>query len=147
MSSRSTKANNDILLKQMANIRSVADLVHLRNSKRTLQELVSEVLANMQYLARSGLIPRSCVTSESSVLEAVTVLRSLACEGPETSQGLLKALWRLREDKPLLRAYIDVVKRLWLLFPVESVVESMSSILKEVFGTHTHCTTTMPPRN
>ena len=51
-------------------------------------------------------------------------------------QQLLKLLWNQREQKPLLRAYIDLVKRLWLIYPAESVVESMSSILKEVFGTH-----------
>ena len=53
-----------------------------------------------------------------------------------TSQGLLKLMWGLRDDKPLLRLFIDVVKRLWLIVPVESIVESISSILKEVFGTH-----------
>ena len=95
----------------MANVRNVADLVHLRDSKRALQDQVGEVLSSMQALALSGLIPRSSVVSESSVLEALTVFRSQTCEGITTSRSLLKLMCGLRDDKPPLRSYIDVVPK------------------------------------
>ena len=51
---------------------------------------------------------------------------------PGSNQKLLKTLWSDGDQR--LSAYLVIVVRLWLLSPAESVVESMASAVKVVFG-------------
>ena len=52
---------------------------------------------------------------------------------PADNRKLFKGLWEMAKDDQSLSDYMAVVVRLWLIWPVESVVESMGSVLKDVF--------------
>ena len=45
-------------------------------------------------------------------------------------------LWSRRDEIPELSGYLTTCIRLWLISPPESIVESMCSVLGEVFGAH-----------
>ncbi|KAF0306494.1 hypothetical protein FJT64_022013 [Amphibalanus amphitrite] len=129
------RVKNQTVTSLMWKIRKVGDLVMVQASKDTQQLQVRGICEAMELLVAQGLIPASSVAPESSVVEAVSVLRTLPSTDA-TNQHLLRHLHREQERKPLLRAYVQLVTRLWLLLPAESVVESMASVLKEVFATH-----------
>ena len=69
-----------------------------------------------------------------------------ACKGMKTNQEPLKHL--LLRQAAVTKPYLDLVIRMWLISPPESVVESMVSAVKEVFGMHrqlTHANAAMEP--
>ena len=117
----------------MNDIREVADLTQIRDSKteskiRIMKEAASRLVA-------LRIVPASCDVPEASIGAAYRVLHEERC-ATGTQQQLLKVLWRESEDKSNIRLFVNIVIRLWLVSPTESVVESMGSVVQEVFGVH-----------
>ena len=89
-----------------------------------------------QRLRRSGLIPSAF--SMESIRATYDELHSDVCKNFKTNQKLLKHL--LLSKNTVIKPYVNLVVRIWLLSPPESVVESMASAVKEVFGVHRNLT-------
>ena len=118
----------------MANIRQVADLHLLAVSEAPVSSSASLVREAANKLAAGRLIPRSAVPSAVDIRAALTLLRR---QRAWTNQQLWKLLVSREHRQNLhVKAFADLVTRLWLLSPPESVVESMASIIGEVFGEH-----------
>ena len=121
---------NTTLAACMDDIHVVADLRDLQKSRATVEDQLSAVSAAIARLTAKKLIPPSTVVSANSVREAAVKLQ--ADDADLTNKALLKLLYRhVGQAHP----FIKVVVRLWLLSP-ESVVESMTSMLKEIFAMH-----------
>ena len=118
----------------MPDIRQVADLhqlaaseVHVPLSARLVREAANR-------LAAGKLVPRSAVPSEVDIRAALSLLRR---HPSHTSQQLWKLLVSPEHQQNLhIKGFADFVTRLWLLSPPESVVESMASVIGDVFGEH-----------
>ena len=122
-------SNKDVL-DAMPDIRDVADLQRLRNGK----VLASEVADASRRLVARRLVPSS---AEVAANTAEATIRILAEASPSLGNAeLLKLLWSRRTEAPEVRQYLESCIRLWLISPPESVVESMASVLGEVFGAH-----------
>ena len=124
--------DNQRVMDAMIDIRSVADLQRIRDNR---YDTVDAAVGAIQRLVARGLVPRSCSVPRESVLAAHTLLqepqRATGC-----NQQLLKLLFGNCGSDGSLRPYIDLVVRLWLISPTETVVESMASAIQEVFGVH-----------
>ena len=79
-------------------------------------------------LHRAGIIP--CEMSHMSARAGFDSLKQLPSKD---NKRLFKALWERSEGDASLGAFMTVVVRLWLIWPVESVVESMASAMKAIF--------------
>ena len=118
----------------MPDIRQVADLHQLASSDAPVPLSAHLVREAGNRLAAGKLVPRSSVPSEVDIRAALTVLRG---HPSSTSQELWKLLVSREHQHNLhVRAFADFVTRLWLLSPPESVVESMASVIGDVFGDH-----------
>ena len=117
----------------MPHIRQVADLERIRSA--TAPDTVQQILQSQARLESRRIIPQSSIGVESSVRVAYDILRSEMCTRGG-NQDLLKMLWKKQDDIPELRPFVRLVIRLWLISPPESVVESMGSVIQEVFGAH-----------
>ena len=127
-------SDNAKLSGRMEDVRLVGDLLQLRSARFVY---VTVDIANAsERLQRSGLVPTAC--SMESVKTCFNELRSDACKGMTTNQELLKHL--LLHQTAATKPYLDLVIRIWLISPPESVVESMASAVKEVFGMHRQLT-------
>ena len=128
----STKgSHNHVLVEAMGDIRSVADLQALRRSPSS--GILRDVDAALRRLERRRIIPATCVTN--ACLKAAYTAIHRTRDGL-SNQQLYKELWTAAQSDSLLKTYMEVVTRLWLISPAESVVESMASVVKEVFGVH-----------
>ena len=65
-----------------------------------------------------------------------TTIRVVGGADRNDNKELLKMLWSRRAEMPDLAGYLETCIRLWLISPPESIVESMCSVLGEVFGAH-----------
>ncbi|KAF0311054.1 hypothetical protein FJT64_018091 [Amphibalanus amphitrite] len=122
-------SNKDVM-DAMCDIRDVADLQRLQTGKA----LASGVADASRRLIIRRLIPPSAEVSAKSAEAAIRLLG-------EASQSLgnaelLRLLWSRRSSNAEVQQYLETCIRLWLLSPPESVVESMASVLGEVFGAH-----------
>lgn len=125
---------NGQLQQSIVDLRAVSNLVEVRMSLLPLHTQVSLIGEAARRLVRAKLIPSSAVPPEWSLLEALQLLRSDRFRAEKSNQALLKSLWREARNNPALKPFINLVIRTWLLCPAESVVESMGSVLKEVFS-------------
>ena len=121
---------NAKLGKNIEDVRAVGDLVQLQSARFVYATI--DVTKASERLKRSGLTPAACPLD--SVRAVFDELRSDTCKAMRTNQELLKHLLLLKA--PAMKLYLDLVTRIWLLNPPESVVESMASAVKEVFGVH-----------
>ena len=122
--------DNAKLANNMEDVRMVGDLVQLRAARFAYTTI--DVSKASERLTRSGLIPAACPLE--SIRAVYDELRSDKCKAMCTNQELLKHLLLLKA--PMMKPYLDLVVRVWLSSPPESVVESMASAVKEVFGVH-----------
>ena len=131
-------ATNKLLNMSMPGMKNLGDLKGLlRNHSACLPSM----LGHVREMERSKLIPKSAADqcSLGSIQAARTAMLDLPAKsnGQEYSnQELYGALWRQAADTPVLRGYIGLVTRIWLLSPPESVVESMGSVISDIFGEH-----------
>ena len=123
---------NAELQRHMGHIKMVGNLSQTAASSMPQHTQVSALKQASETLASAKLVPRTSVPPEWAVIEAVSFLRA---QKGSSSQALLRAMWNAAKENAALRPYVDFVIRLWLLLPAESVVESMGSVLKEVFST------------
>ena len=131
---------NTTVEKNMLHIRQVADLHQLAASDVPVAVSACLVRSAANRLAEGKLVPPSAVPSEMDIRAGLTLLRD---HRTSTSQELWKLLVRPDNRQNLhIKAFADFVTRLWLLTPPESVVESMASVIGDVFGDHRqldHC--------
>ena len=125
--------SNKDLMEVMPHIRNVADLERIRSAKTP--DIIQHIMEPQERLESRRIVPRSSHAAESSVQVAVDTLQSEMCKRGG-NQDLLKLLWNKQDNVPDLRPFIQLVIRLWLISPPESVVESMGSVIQEVFGAH-----------
>ena len=123
---------NAELQRHMGHIKMVGNLSHTAASSVPQHTQVSALKQAGEILARAKLVPASSVPPEWAVVEAVVFLRA---QKDSNNKALLRAMWLAAKENAALRPYANFVIRLWLLLPAESVVESMGSVLKEVFST------------
>ena len=118
----------------MTDIRTVGDLTLLAASPSS--SMADDVLNAIGRLQRSGCIPTSVVVPSLSVEMSYRVVRELSqSKGVKDTRVLFKALHRQSLSQPELRPMVNIIIRLWLTWPLESVVESMASVIGDVFGT------------
>ncbi|XP_043231410.1 uncharacterized protein LOC122386354 isoform X2 [Amphibalanus amphitrite] len=123
---RTRGCHNLQLKEKMVQVRQAADLERLQQSPTS--SAITEVGRALSALQHASLIPTAPIPWES----VAATFKELKSMQHGTNQKLFKELW-LRDDHRLL-PYLSVVARLWLLSPSESVVESMASVVKAVFG-------------
>ena len=116
-------------------IKGAADLESLRSAEHTRTRVVS-IVDDCRRLADVKLIPGSAVPSAESVSAAAAALKAPGLATKLSNQQLLKILWEGRTETPAVKSYVDLIIRVWLMCPPESVVESMASVVGDVFGTH-----------
>ena len=119
--------DNQLLMDVMGHVMNVGNLKRIRASGDKLG--ATDIQRSVEHLVARRVIPPSCRTTLETVRAALSVIRN----SDETdNQALLKVLYKA----PELRGYVNLVCRLWLIHPTESVVESMASAVQEVFGVH-----------
>ncbi|KAF0296390.1 spicule matrix protein [Amphibalanus amphitrite] len=122
--------HNAQLMDAMNDIRTASDLHSIKQSRTS--SVAVEVQQALHRLKRRRMIP-DVVTGECLKV----AYQALQNSAPNLSnQELLKFLWERAKLQAALTPYVDTVIRLWLLCPAESVVESMGSTVKAVFGVH-----------
>ena len=114
----------------MADICRVGDLRQLSTSCLSPPILARAVRDAGLQLAKRKLVPPSCVPTEEQIRVGIGLLRE---HRDLSNQQLWKKLVNSRHEGT---KFTDFVTRVWLLSPPESVVESMASIIGEVFGEH-----------
>ena len=133
-SGSSKGTSNMAVERSMPDIRMVADLHQLAASSVPVPVSARLVREAAERLAAGELVRRSTVPSEMDIRAALSLLRQYPSS---TSQQVWKLLaGRDHRQNLHLKAFADFVTRLWLLSPPESVVESMASVIGEVFGEH-----------
>ena len=115
----------------MLDIRAAGDLTRLKKTGHV--DHVKLVESSIKALVAQKLIPQSAVVSMQSLTAAYTFL---SCVSGDSNRELFKALHKEAQSRVALKPYVDLVTRLWLLCPPESVVESMASVVEDVFGQH-----------
>ena len=124
--------DNQRLMDAMGDVKAVADLQGIRDSTHGT---VDAAVGAIHRLVSRRLVPQTCHVTRDSVLAAHAVLREPRCAS-QSNQQLLKLLWNSRDLVSGLRPYVELVVRLWLISPTETIVESMASAVQEVFGVH-----------
>ncbi|XP_043189268.1 uncharacterized protein LOC122375015 isoform X2 [Amphibalanus amphitrite] len=128
-------SSNLRLIKAMPHVRMVADLDQLSSSPTS--GVVDDMLKSVDRLRSDGLIPETGSTERmrDAMLASYKVIRAERMNKPNLgNQELFKILWQRAEQD--IKPYINLVTRLWLISPCESVVESMGSVVADVFGEH-----------
>ena len=125
--------SNGAIADSMDDIRCVADIQRLAVSDTPPQILARHVREASMRLAGRKLVPLSSVPTVRQIEAGIAFLRG---HGSCTSSELWKALVDKRQGDPEAKHYANLVTRLWLINPPESVVESMASVIGEVFGEH-----------
>ena len=115
----------------MDNIKTIGDLCQLRALKHESSALLVTMAADE--LVRQHLIPPAAAVTKEAVIAAWRCVRRYP---EEDTRGLYTKLRAEATGKPMLRAYVDLVTRIWLICPMESVVESMASVIADIFGDH-----------
>ena len=123
---------NYALGQSMDDIRAVADLHQLANSNVPVPVAARFYREAAERLVRRKLIPVDSVPAEAEVRAVLPLLHR---HRAATNQELWKLLNGHASDHSM-KMFTDLVTRVWLLSPPESVVESMGSIIAEVFGEH-----------
>lgn len=128
-------SHNGKLIDAMGDIRRVSDLKALRCSKSS--GVLRDVEVSLRRLESQRIIPTAGLSN--ACLRQTYEFIHKTKEGL-SNQQLYKKLWAAARTETILQPYLDTVTRLWLISPAESVVESMASVAKEVFGLHRRLT-------
>ena len=128
---RDVGASNRSLNASMEQMRLIGDPRALRDLKHESSLALVETAA--ESLVARKLIPHSAKVSRTDILAA---WRFLSRHPDADSKDLYKLLAKEAENDEQLAPYLALVTRAWLIGPVESVVESMASVLGDVYGTH-----------
>ena len=123
-------SDNAKLSKYGTDLGTVGDLLQLQTAR--FAYVTVDIAKASERLHRSGLVPVPC--SVESIRAVFDELHSDRCSSMATYQQLLKHLLAVQTAQ--MKPYLDLVVRIWLLSPPESVVESMGNVVIEVFGTH-----------
>ena len=110
----------------MRDIKTVSDLGAIQASPTS--SVVGSVGIAASRLPKAGVIP-----TEASLVSVRAAYDNLKKLSPADNGTLFKRLWAIAERDATLSSFMALVVRLWLIWPVESVVESMASVLKNVF--------------
>lgn len=129
---RQVGASNGHLNSHCHQLRAVGDLLQLR--KVVHPQCLMNVVEAGRTLAKVGIVPASAVPSSSAVRSAYDCVRSVP--GEVTNAYLYRVMYERARTDAVLRPYLEMVTRIWLLSAPESVVESMASVVKDVFGEH-----------
>lgn len=122
---------NGAIADHMEDIRCAADLKQLAMSGSPPPILARRVREAGLRLAARKLVPVSSVPAESQIEAGIALIHGNVTG---TNQELWKVLAGIQQGDA--KKFTEFVTRLWLLNPPESVVESMASIIGEVFGEH-----------
>lgn len=124
MNSKLQRAIHDIkIIGDLKSLQQVRHVDYLKNVRRSVEKLVGQ-----------RVIPASVAVDEEDI---ATVYKFLTEQPADASnQRLLQALRRRASDGRALKRYADLAIRLWLLSPPESVVESMASVVSDIYGVH-----------
>ena len=128
---KSVGASNRALNGAMDQLKLVGDLCRLRDIKH--ESGLAFIESAIECLVLRKLIPSSAKVDRADITAA------WQCVSPYTDQDtrdLYRVLAREAVCNDRLASYLDLVTRVWLISPVESVVESMASVLNDVYGAH-----------
>ena len=118
----------------MADIRTVGDLERLSASPTS--SVADDVQTAIVRLRRGGCIPTTVDVPTLGIVMAYRAVRELRVKkGTTDNRILFKALHQLAQCQSELLPFVHLITRLWLTWPLESVVESMESVISDVFGT------------
>ena len=120
-------SDNEKLVNNMADIRSVSDLQALRASGSS--DILQTVEAALRRLEERRVIPASGVTAACLGAAYATLRRT---KKGLSNQELFQQLWTAADTKPALRPYVDTVTRLWLISPADGVVQAMQAVATEI---------------
>lgn len=133
---RDVGAANHQLALAMDDISLIGRLNGVRNLRH--QSSLILVRSAVENLVRQKLIPKSADAPVKSIVAAWRHLRELPNNCPDKKLYLgLVSESKVNAD---LRPYVDLVTRTWLLAPAESVVESMGSVIEDIYGDHRQLT-------
>jgi len=117
----------------MLDIKAAGDLIRLQRTSHV--DCLASVERSVGNIIAAKLVPPTCRPNSESIRLAYRAVSDSKCT---TNQELLKLLYDQAKTDPRIQPYLDMVIRLWLLSPPESVVESMASVVEDVFGPHRH---------
>ena len=129
---RDVGASNAQLALAMDDVSMVGKLSSVRGLKH--QSSLTMVRSAVERLRHQKLIPESADAPGKSLVAAWRYLRELPddCSDKKMYNELVKE----SRVNPELRPYVDLVTRVWLLAPSESIVESMGSVIEDIYGDH-----------
>lgn len=129
---RAHGAMNTELSRHMQNLKQVGDLKGIQNVMHV--DCLRCVQRSTDALICAKLVPPSCAITMSEIEAAWQVLRKER-QGA-SNQELMKVLSSAAQSSAPIHRFCRLVTRMWLMSPPESVVESMASVVEDVFGTH-----------
>ena len=120
--------DNEKVADKMDAIKTVGNLCAIQASQTS--SIVGSVLVAASRLHSSGMIPSK--VPQDAVRAVYDALKNLPAS--QCCKVLFKELWRVSQSDPRLCPYMELIVRVWLITPTETVVESMASTVKAVFG-------------
>lgn len=129
---RDVGAANNQLAVAMGDIKLVGSLNEVRRMAHESSLIL--VRSAVESLIRRKLIPKSADVPVRSIVAAWRYLRELPDNCPD--KKLFKGLVMGSQENGHIKPYVDLVTRVWLLAPAESVVESMGSVIEDIYGDH-----------
>ncbi|XP_043241439.1 uncharacterized protein LOC122391496 [Amphibalanus amphitrite] len=125
-------AMNGKLQWAVSDAKIIADLKSLQQVRNV--DCLKSVRRSVENLVSQRMVPVSAAVDEEDIM---TVYRFLTGQPAGASnQQLLQALLKEATDSRTFERYAHLVIRLWLLSPPESVVESMASVVGDIYGVH-----------
>lgn len=125
-------AMNRQLHVSMGDIRNAGDLQRLQRLGHV--DCLNSIKASIDRLVQVKLAPKSAAVDMASLSAAWDFLRLQP--GGLSNQDLMSMLAKQAEEQAALRPFYRFACRMWLISPPESVVESMGSVIDDVFGCH-----------
>lgn len=131
-------AMNRVMSLNMPGLKKIGDLAGLLTSDA---DSTSSIEGQKEELVRAKLVPepvaaRCTIEAREAAKKCLLQLPDKADGKPYSNEELYSALWCQAQDNPVLQGYLDLVTRIWLIDPPESVVESMASVIDHIFGDH-----------
>lgn len=129
---RAVGAANELLDSNMSLLRKVGDLGTLREARHA--RCLVHIREAAVELADHGIIPQSAVVSCKDVQAAFNAVRDMPA-GLSNAE-YFRRLSNKAKENAVIKRYVELVNRVWLLAAPESVVESMGNVVQDVFGHH-----------
>ena len=133
---RDVGAANHQLALAMGDVSLVGRLNRVRDLAHESSLILVKTAA--ENLVRQKLIPKSADAPAKSILAAWRCLRELPNNCPD--KKLFLGLVRESKTNADIKPFLDLVIRTWLISPAESVVESMGSVIEDIYGDHRQLT-------